>query len=90
MILPATTERVEKHTNGPINAEIQQQTEQNIACWKVRSKPEIQERIRELDRDWDTERVLEANASAIVFRDTAAADFWALDVETRVIFIKSA
>lgn len=70
MILPATTERVEKHTNDQINAKIERQTEQNIAYWRERNRPEIEKRIRELDREWDTERVLEANASTLIAAST--------------------
>lgn len=70
MNLPATAERVKQHTADHINRQIQQQTRFNIEKWKRRSDAAIRTRIAELDREWDTERVLETNASSIMLAST--------------------
>lgn len=41
MHLPETTERVESHTNHLVKDRIEEQTERNIAEWKVRSDVEV-------------------------------------------------
>lgn len=70
MNLPATSERVKEHTADHINWQIQQQTEMNIENWKRKSDAEINARLAELEREWDTERVLETNASSIMLAST--------------------
>ena len=62
---PATHERVARHTDADVNAQIRQE-----AVWRVRSyegaaAERIDARIEELRREWDIERVLEANAAGI-------------------------
>lgn len=64
--LPATEERIQQHTPEDINKKIQNKIQQNIDYYKGRDRREIQERIEELNKEWDTERVLEANASTLV------------------------
>ncbi|KKB33542.1 YgaP family membrane protein [Bacillus thermotolerans] len=73
MHLPATTERVKEHTNPKINAEIEAQIEENIKFYRDKSREEIKARIDELNREWDTERVLEANASSLVLSSSILA-----------------
>jgi hypothetical protein len=63
IMLPSTVERVPKHTNQTINEEIRRQTEENVARFQDASDHEIQERLDELDHEWDIERMLEANAA---------------------------
>lgn len=63
--MPAgTTERVQQHTAEDVNARIHRQTEASVAYYSARLD-EIEGRLRELDREWDIERALEANAAAI-------------------------
>jgi len=64
MGLPATTERVALHSAGWKNIRIEKKMEERL--WYYRSHPqEIAGRLRELDREWDMERVLETNAPAV-------------------------
>ena len=65
-MLPATTERVSAHTSDSINRQIRQQTEERVAYFAAR-RGGIPARLRELDREWDIERTLEANASTLAF-----------------------
>jgi len=63
-MIPSTVERVPQHTAGHINKQIRRQTEQNVA--RFASDPAaIDRRLDELDREWDIERILEANAYSI-------------------------
>ncbi len=64
-MLPATTRRVSEHTSQEINERIARQTEAMVARYASASLDEIDGRLAQLDREWDIERLLEANASAI-------------------------
>lgn len=63
-MLPATTDRVPRHTAEVINRRIQQQTEENVRYFAGHPE-QIDARLVELDYEWDIERVLEANAAGI-------------------------
>lgn len=58
-------DRVRENTPAEINARIDAETEASVREYAARRLPEITERIAELDREWDVERVLETNASAL-------------------------
>lgn len=58
-------DRVRRSTASHINREIDRQTNSNIHRY-ANSKPDvIHRRIKELDQEWDIERVLEVNASTL-------------------------
>lgn len=63
-MLPATTKRVSAHTADAINRRLQQETEDRVSHFAEHPE-EIGARLAELDREWDIERVLEANASIL-------------------------
>jgi hypothetical protein len=67
---PATTERVELHTNKCVNEKIRNETLENIANYTGRENKEIISRIEDLNKEWDIERLLETNASSIVILST--------------------
>jgi hypothetical protein len=62
-MLASTVKRVPAHTNDAINERILRNTERNIAQYVHAGDKAIQRRLDELDREWDIERALEANAS---------------------------
>lgn len=64
--IPDTAERVEQHTSKKVKNEIAEQMKRNIEYYKDKHSEEITARLEELDAEWDTERVLEANASSLV------------------------
>lgn len=64
-LIPPTTSRVADRTDADINARIRRQTEANVAYFAKGGAQAISERLRELDREWDVERLLEANAATI-------------------------
>lgn len=64
-LLPPTAQRVFLRTDPLCNAEIRNQTIRNLRFYKNCDKDEITERIRALNLEWDTERVLEVNAALL-------------------------
>ena len=65
-MVPATTERVPAQTAGHVNEEIRRATEANVARVAAGGPAAIGRRLAELDREWDIERTLEANAATAV------------------------
>jgi hypothetical protein len=61
----SSLDRVRSSTAAHVNEEIDHQTDINIQRYKGKSKAEILERIKMLDKEWDVERVLEVNASTL-------------------------
>jgi hypothetical protein len=64
-MLPKTTERVSRHTREEYNRCIERDFEQRLYHFAYHPE-EIEERLAELDREWDIERTLEANASSLM------------------------
>ena len=64
-MIPTTVERVPRHTSEDINEQIRQRTEENVTQYALADKEAIEGRLQELDREWDIERTLEANASTV-------------------------
>jgi hypothetical protein len=63
--LPYTDQRVAENTSPSVNAKIQQDIEKSVSFY--RENPErISTRLRELDQEWDIERILETNASSLI------------------------
>lgn len=61
--LPSTMSRVPEHTAAHVNRQIQERIEDNLAYF-AEHPDEIDGRLEELDREWDIERTLEANAAS--------------------------
>lgn len=64
-ILPGTAERVPRQTAAAVNRRIRREAEERVAAAAAGGPSAIERRLRELDREWDVERTLEANAAAI-------------------------
>ena len=62
-MMPATTARVEENTNDTVNERIERHTIRNIASAVRRGAIDL--RLKQLDEEWDIERVLETNAASI-------------------------
>ena len=60
-------DRVRANTAEEINRQIDHEIEIRVREYSQRTESEITRRINELDREWDMERLLETNASAIAF-----------------------
>jgi hypothetical protein len=65
-MLPSTVERVPRQTAHDVNVEIQRQLSANVAKYAAEGPAAIEARLSELDREWDIERTLEANAATVV------------------------
>lgn len=58
-------DRVRESTSHEVNEEIERQIVDRIREYSGRSRAEISERIDELEREWDIERILQTNASVL-------------------------
>ncbi len=63
-MLHSTARRVQSHIDRDINRRIAEHTERNIQYFAAHPE-KIEERLADLDREWDIERALEANAAAL-------------------------
>jgi len=62
-MVPSTVDRVPKHTAGPVNKQIRDQTRRNVERYASAGNAAINRRLVELEQEWDIERTLEANAA---------------------------
>jgi hypothetical protein len=70
--MTTTVDRVARHTDQAVNWRIERETGARIR--RCAGDPrQIERRLRELDREWDIERILETNASAIALLGMALA-----------------
>jgi hypothetical protein len=60
-------DRVRESTAPQINQRIEQEMRDRIVLYASKSPDEISKRIAEIDQEWDIERMLECNASALAF-----------------------
>jgi len=65
-----TTDRVQANTDRNVNRDIERKAARRVAQAAGAPKQVIARRIGELDEEWDIERWLEVNASAIAFTGT--------------------
>ena len=70
--MPTTVHRVPAHTHPKSNRRIADAIASSV-IWHAQHPNRIDNRLHELDREWDIERVLEANASSLAFAGTALA-----------------
>lgn len=66
MELPATARRVESNTDTRLNEQIRARTDAELVRLESASDQEVADRLRELDEEWDVERLLQVNASVLV------------------------
>ncbi len=64
-MIPSTVDRVPNQTSDKINEEIRRQTWRSLAHYGSAGPAAIDRRLAELDREWDIERTLEANAATV-------------------------
>lgn len=70
-INPNETDRVRANTTPDILEKIDRNLEQAIRFYATQPKEAISRRIRELEQEWDMERVLETNASSLALSGVA-------------------
>jgi hypothetical protein len=69
-IIPSTRRRVRRHTEETVNRRIDDQIARNVRHFSLHPD-EIDDRLAELDQEWDIERMIEANASTLAFAGAA-------------------
>ena len=82
-MIPSNAHRVPENTAEHVNEEIRRRTDQSIARCAAARPEAIDRRLAELDREWDTERTLEANAATL----TAVGAGLALLVDRRFALV---
>lgn len=70
MVFAKAATRVNEHSRPEHNARIARETRARIEVLRARGPVAIHERLEQLDREWDIERVLEAQASSLVVLGT--------------------
>jgi hypothetical protein len=73
--LPDTDERVPRNTSAIVNGRIQGKTLHDVSRFIGADPVFIDERIQELEREWDIERTLEANAATLGLAGLALGAF---------------
>jgi hypothetical protein len=63
MMIPTTVDRVPLNTSEGVNDQIRRETEQNVARFGMAGDEAITVRLQQLNKEWDIERTLEANAA---------------------------
>jgi hypothetical protein len=72
MAMPTTADRVPAHTAEHVNERIRRETNDRVR--RLAAQPGVTgHRLKELDEEWDIERVLEANAASFAFTGTVLA-----------------
>jgi hypothetical protein len=65
-MVPATATRVEAHTSPQFNERVKDDLRERLAAYRSDDRRVlIDTRLRELDREWDVERVLQTNFAAL-------------------------
>lgn len=64
-MIPGTRRRVPEQTSPCVNETIRRRTEARVARCAAEGPAAIERRLAELDREWDIERCLEANAASV-------------------------
>lgn len=70
MQLPDTNQRVAENTPPSLNIKIQQDIAKSV-CFYQTNPQLIPARLRELNEEWDIERILETNASSLIVTSSA-------------------
>ena len=82
-MIPSTVHRVAEQTAANVNEEIRRRTEESMVRHAAAGPEAIDRRLAELDREWDVERTLEANAATL----TAVGAGLALLVDRRFALV---
>ena len=64
-LVPSTSKRISKNTNNLINLRIRESTICNVNSYRT-NENKTKDRIKELDQEWDIERIVETNAASMI------------------------
>jgi hypothetical protein len=74
-MLPPTFDRVPRSTAPQVNRRIRRRTLGNLLRYRDAGPQAIVRRLEQLDREWDIERAIEANAAGIALAGLALGAF---------------
>jgi hypothetical protein len=69
-------DRVQAHTAEAINQQIEEEARSRVLAAADSSKEGLSRRIQDLEKEWDIERFLEMNASALAFTGVVLGLLW--------------
>ena len=69
-MLPGTFQRVEQNTSSEVNARLQRDIAARVEALSHQDREAINARLRELQQEWDIERVLETQAGTLMIIGT--------------------
>ncbi len=72
-MLPSSSRRVPSHTCQSVNRSIREQAEQRVRSYRHATVAQLDQRLEELDQEWDVERMLEANAATLALTGSVLA-----------------
>ena len=64
-MISGSVERVPSHTSSEVNEQIVERIKNSLRCYAHAPRELIEARLGELDREWDIERAIEANAASL-------------------------
>ena len=85
-MLSSTSQGVPAHTAAHVNERIARETEERVSACAAGGRAAIDQRLAELDREWDIERAIEANASSLALAGVLLGAF----VNTRFLLLPAA
>lgn len=74
-MLPPTDDRITRNTSDEVNRQIRHRSWQAVEQASLGGMPAIDRRLQALDREWDIERTLEANAASVSLLGCALGAF---------------
>jgi hypothetical protein len=74
-MLPSSVDRVARLTAPEVNARIRRETVRTLARYRGAPRAAIELRLEALDREWDIDRAIEANAGSIALAGIALGTF---------------
>lgn len=74
-VIPSTPARVPANTDPAVNEEIRRTTDERIRRTVAGGEAAIRRRLAELEREWDVERAIEANAATVALAGLALGAF---------------
>ena len=84
--LPSTQTKLNKATPDHINQKIEREIEARINTFKRQEPEAVKKRISELEREWDTERVLKVNMASLAL----VSSILAVSVDKKWAFLSGA
>lgn len=74
-MIASTVERVPRHTPPRLNRRIRRNARRRVDAYRGAPRAAIRSRIAELDREWDIERILQANAASLALAGSLLGAF---------------